>query len=525
MSARRRGGDRRRDAAAIVLMERAGRGGGRRGLRPLRAAQPTLVLCGPGNNGGDGYVVARAAEGARLAGGGAQRSASRPTQDAPGRRRRAGTGATRPLNRRAGAPGWWSTPCSAPGLSRPLDGRRGGRRCAWPRRRSAVVAVDVPSGVPGDTGQPLGPAACAAPDRDLPRARSRRMCWSPAAAAAARWWWPTSAWPSRRAQPVENGPELWLPRFPWPTAASHKHARGRLIVVSGEAWSTGAARLAARAGLRIGAGLVTVLSPPEALPVNAAHLEAVMLQPFETDLELEQAADDVDAAVIGPAAGVGETTLLNVLALARTGAALVLDADAITVFRDDPDELFSLLDRDDVLTPHPGEFERLFPGLLAASPERIAAARRGGRAGRGRGAAEGRRHGDRRAGRPLRRSTPTARPGWPPPAPATCWPASSAGWWPRAWRASRPPAPAPGSTPRPAELHGPGLISEDLPGLAPGVLRRSGTTPARLVLLPAAHLVDQLEPGGAAELEVEALPRSGARPCGRRTSPARGTPR
>ncbi len=118
---------------------------------------------------------------------------------------------------------------------------------------------------------------------------------------------------------IENGPEVWLPRFPWPTAASHKHARGRLIVVSGEAWSTGAARLAARGALRIGAGLVTILSPPEALPSNAAHLEAVMLRPFETDLELEQAAADVDAAVIGPAAGVTDTTLLNVLALARTG--------------------------------------------------------------------------------------------------------------------------------------------------------------------------------------------------------------
>jgi len=79
--------------------------------------------------------------------------------------------------------------------------------------------------------------------------------------------------------------------------------------------------------------------------------------------------------VIGPAAGVTEATLSNVLALASTGAALVLDADALSVFRDDPAELFSVLDRDDVLTPHVGEFERLFPGLLAAGPERITAVR------------------------------------------------------------------------------------------------------------------------------------------------------
>ncbi|MGO8608921.1 NAD(P)H-hydrate dehydratase, partial [Rhizobium johnstonii] len=89
-----------------------------------------------------------------------------------------------------------------------------------------------------------------------------------------------------------------------------------------------------------------------------------MLRGFDTEAELEQLAADVDAAVIGPAAGVTENTLVNVLALARTGAALVLDADAITVFRDDPEELFSVLDVDDVLTPHVGEFERLFPGVL-----------------------------------------------------------------------------------------------------------------------------------------------------------------
>ncbi len=83
--------------------------------------------------------------------------------------------------------------------------------------------------------------------------------------AAARWWWLTSALGETPSRTVENGPEVWLPRFPWPSAASHKHARGRLIVVSGEAWSTGAARLAARGALRIGAGLVTVLSPPDAL--------------------------------------------------------------------------------------------------------------------------------------------------------------------------------------------------------------------------------------------------------------------
>jgi hydroxyethylthiazole kinase-like uncharacterized protein yjeF len=175
---------------------------------------------------------------------------------------------------------------------------------------------------------------------------------------------------------MQNGPSLWGRRMPWPSPLSHKHARGRLVVVSGGMASTGAARLAARAGLRIGAGVVTLLSPAESLAANAAHLEAVMLSPFETDMELETLAAPADAAVLGPAAGVNESTVSNLFALARTGAALIIDADALTVFRDEPGELFSVLDRDDVLTPHPGEFERIFPGLLAEGPERVTAARR-----------------------------------------------------------------------------------------------------------------------------------------------------
>ena len=101
-----------------------------------------------------------------------------------------------------------------------------------------------------------------------------------------------------------------------------------------------------------------------------------MLRPFETDTELEAAASDAESVVIGPAAGVTEATLSNVLALTRTGAALVVDADALSVFRDEPDELFQVLDRDDVLTPHPGEFERIFPNVLRSAPERISATRR-----------------------------------------------------------------------------------------------------------------------------------------------------
>ncbi len=181
--------------------------------------------------------------------------------------------------------------------------------------------------------------------------------------------------------PALNAPALWLPRFPWPSAGGHKHDRGRLYVVSGGASSSGAARMAARAGLRIGAGLVTVLSPPSAVLVNAAHLEAVMLKAFEGPDGLVDKAERASAVVIGPAAGVGECTAANVLALARTDAALVIDADALTSFKDNPDRLFSALTDRHVLTPHEGEFEQLFPGLLKEEGRLAAAGKAAHRSG------------------------------------------------------------------------------------------------------------------------------------------------
>lgn len=165
----------------------------------------------------------------------------------------------------------------------------------------------------------------------------------------------------------------WRDSLPWPDVETHKHARGRLGVVSGKATQTGAARLAARAGLRIGAGLVRILCPPDAAPIIAPAIEAVMLTPFSSPEALIEACEGLDAVVVGPAAGLGETTQANVRSLATTGAALVVDADGLTVFEDWPEGLFEALDRDDVLTPHEGEFKRLFPGLLETGRETAAA--------------------------------------------------------------------------------------------------------------------------------------------------------
>ena len=339
--------------------------------------RPVLVMCGPGANGGDGYVAARTLQDAgwpvRVAGlvqpsalsGDPAMAADEwagPVENLGGK---VFEGAGLIVDALFGA-----------GLDRPLEARVQSVIRAAERTGAPIVSIDLPSGLSGDLAKPLGHAPQATLTVTFHRKKhahvlvpGRDLCGEIVVADI-------GLPPPRDAALHENDPALWADKLNWPTAATHKHARGRMIVVSGEAASTGAARLAARAGLRIGAGLVTVLTPPDALLINGAQLEAVMLRQFETDLELEEAAAQVDAAVIGPAAGINETTVSNLFALARTGAGLVIDADALTVFRDDPSELFQVLDRDDVLTPHPGEFERVFKGLLASSPERITAARK-----------------------------------------------------------------------------------------------------------------------------------------------------
>ncbi len=359
-----------------VLMERAGAAVAA-AIQARWTPRPVVVLCGPGDNGGDGYVAAR-----RLAAAGwAVRVAA---LEGRGRRSDAAEAARAGWTGEVGRVG--AAAVEGAGLVVDALFGAGGRPAAAPapavealRRAQAlgvpIVAVDLPTGLAGDTGVAAGPvAACAltvtfhAPKPAHVLQPARGLCGELVLADI-------GLAPLPEPRLVENGPALWARRFPWPAVTAHKMQRGRLVVVSGGAAHTGAARLAARAGLRIGAGLVTVLCPQDALLVHAAALEAVMVRPFDTEDELLELAETADAAVIGPGAGVTEATADNVLALAQTGAAMVVDADALTVFRDDPSELFSALDRDDVLTPHPGEFERVFPGLLDRSPERITAAR------------------------------------------------------------------------------------------------------------------------------------------------------
>ena len=368
-------------APSLLLMQRAGAAVAE-AVVTRWSPRSVVVLCGPGNNGGDGYVAARALAEA----GWEVRTASVSRTGLKGEAAEAAsawTGMDAPLSAQS------CRGCAlvidalfGAGLARPLTTDFQAPLQAAEAAGVPIVAVDLPSGLPGDAARPLGYAPHATLTVSFHRKKrahvlepGRSFCGDVVIADIGL------AEPAG-AQLFENGPWLWGEAFPWPGPEAHKHSRGSLVVVSGGMSQTGAARLAARAGLRVGAGLVTLLSPPDALLVNAAHLEAVMLTAFSDAGRLADAAARASAAVIGPAAGVTPATRANVLALAQTGAAMVVDADALTIFREDPEALFAVLGGEDVITPHPGEFGRIFPGLLESCPDRIAAARAAaGRAG------------------------------------------------------------------------------------------------------------------------------------------------
>ena len=410
---------------SLTLMENAGRAVAGEAMKMVATGGRIAVLCGPGNNGGDGFVAARVLRergySVRLA-----CTVDRATikGDAAEMARR-WTGEVQPV------PGLW-TPAAVDsmtgatlrvmdvptflletdlvidalfgaGLDRPLSGATrdlvlrlvaltGAQRATRP-----VLAVDVPSGLNGSTGEVAGgtaPGQAVVATRTITFFRrkpghlllpGRDLCGEVVVADIGI---PAAVLDTIEPATFANAPALWRTSFPRLSASGHKYARGHAVVVSGPAFATGAARLGARGALRIGAGLVTVASPQDALAENAAHLTAIMLKGFEGPRGLGEILSDArkNAVLIGPGCGVSLATRLLVQVVLEFEAAAVLDADTLTSFtldqQDDPEpvasHLFTLTKenpaRPVVLTPHEGEFKRLFGELPGSKLERARAA-------------------------------------------------------------------------------------------------------------------------------------------------------
>jgi len=326
---------------------------------------PVTVLCGPGNNGGDGFATARflAEKGWEV------RVALLGSRDdlkgEASLQAELWHGTIEPLSPVViGDAGLVVDAVFGAGLSRPLSGQALETLAEAGRSGLPIVAIDVPSGLMEDTGEALGAVAAALtvtffrkkpghlllPGRDL--------CGEVVVADI-------GITPSvlERLVPdtFENDPKLWVSNLPRPVSGGNKYTRGHALIFGGYP-VTGAARMAARAAARAGAGLTTIAVPEIALPIYAGALTSIMVHPLKGPEDINLLMEDhrFTAFLVGPGAGVGEETRTLAVVLLGSGVPTMLDADALTSFQTDPLALDSAITGPCVLTPHEGEFRRLF---------------------------------------------------------------------------------------------------------------------------------------------------------------------
>jgi hydroxyethylthiazole kinase-like uncharacterized protein yjeF len=366
--------------AGIDLMERAGSAVADAIWSRHLPGKRVAVVAGPGNNGGDGFVAAR-----RLAErgfdvrvlllgkipqlkGDAAEAARRWLGDAKFAAPAELEGADIIVDALFGV-----------GLDRPVIGAAFDMVLAINASGAHIVAVDLPSGINGDDGAVMGVAVRAHETVTFFRRKpghvllpGRMHCGTIVVAEIGI---PESVLTSIRPRIFLNEPPLWQAHFPVPRIDAHKYARGHTVVVSGAlSASTGAARLAARGALRAGAGLVTIASPRDALVVNASESPSIMVRATDDARELETLLQDrrITAVLLGPGGGVGKSMQEKVLGALAGERSVVLDADALTSFEKAPETLFAALNNHAphacILTPHEGEFSRLFSMINVSLP-------------------------------------------------------------------------------------------------------------------------------------------------------------
>ncbi len=349
----------------IALMDAAGAGVARE-ISARWSRRQVAVLCGPGNNGGDGFVISKYLRDTgwpvRLALLGGIDALKGDAAVMAGR----WGGEVVPLD--AGVLEGCALVVDAlfgAGLTRPLDGLALAVVEAINARHLDCVAVDMPSGIDGNTGEILGGAPDARMSVTFFRAKPGHFL-LPGRRKAGELIIADIGIAERVLDEIaprtwSNDPNLWLAEFPWATAESHKYTRGHAVIVGGQAM-TGAARLAARAARRIGAGMLSIAAPAGALDVYRAG------EPGNLVVALGQAEDFPallgekrrNAVLIGPGSGLGPETKERVLAALGAKLATVIDADGLSAFAERPGDLFSAIASPCVLTPHEGEFARLF---------------------------------------------------------------------------------------------------------------------------------------------------------------------
>ncbi len=366
--------------SGLQLMENAGKATACKAMKMFSPKSRLLVLCGPGNNGGDGFVAARLL---RENGYETRLVLSTPIDNLKGDAALAAR--TWPGRVRAFSPEeleWADAVVDAlfgTGLKRDISGDLALVAKTVNKAQKPVLAIDLPSGIDASTGQVRGVAIQASATISFFRRKTghllypgRQYCKTVEIADIGI---PEQVLQRIKVQTFANEPALWLSCFPIHAADGHKYNRGHVVVLSGHREHTGAARLAARAALRIGAGLVSLICPEDALAINAAQLTAIMVRSYDSDKHLSRLLEDerINCIVAGPGAGVGKETRGRILHLLRSNKALVLDADALTSFENRPEKLFAAIKKRQaptLITPHDGEYQRLFKKHINASKKK-----------------------------------------------------------------------------------------------------------------------------------------------------------
>ena len=364
--------------ASLELMRRAGLAVADTVLRQTPTPERIAILAGPGNNGGDAYVAA-----AELAARGFAVTVFALEDPC----KRVGDAALAAKDYDAAVlalarfePDRFDLVVDGlfgAGLSRNVIGEAETAICRLSNTRVAVVAIDLPSGISGATGALCGAAVRADVTVTFFRRKPGHLL-QPGRAHCGRVvvcdiGIDTSVLAAIKPACFANEPGLWAKSLKRPSADGHKFDRGHAVVLSGGPMQSGAGRLSAMAALRGGAGLVTVASPGSALMVNASHMTAVMLKRCNDGPDLARLLDDrrLNAFVLGPGFGVQLKARDFTGAILDAGRRLVLDADGLTAFKAQPASLFApaaeaAAARGEpalILTPHAGEFLRLFPDL------------------------------------------------------------------------------------------------------------------------------------------------------------------
>ncbi|MGB3289078.1 MAG: NAD(P)H-hydrate dehydratase [Burkholderiaceae bacterium] len=373
----------RHGASGVALMEAAGAAVAR-AVAAHFSRRPVLIACGPGNNGGDGFVAARHLRKAGWPVTVGLLDGKRPVSGDAAHHAAQWDGRVEPLSiAMLDGAGLVVDALFGAGLSRPLAGNAAEFIAALAQRDIPVCAVDVPSGVDGGSGAILGVAAPADLTVSFFRKKPGHVL-MPGKRLCGRLLLVDIGIPASVLQDIgpvffENAPGLWLSDFPWPSEQGHKYQRGHALVVGGRIM-TGAARLAAQACARIGAGLVTVAAPASVWPIYATALTSIMVHPMLESGGLDDILADarINAVVVGPGAGISDTTKRHALQALAGKRSVVLDADAISVFGSDPPSLFDAIQGPCVLTPHEGEFNRIFSASGDKLERACLAARRSG---------------------------------------------------------------------------------------------------------------------------------------------------